>query len=165
MRKIGTWAGWTYLISIQTPSALRLDCISESLVLSVSVIRSWIVSVTFFLFLEKLNIFLYLGLFEGLTLCWIKLSEKCRSQQHSNLPRKTIRFQVGCLNHSAIAALRRYYFFCRWLLNCCVGFTFSRFYVNTVFGRFRSVHKISTLDRKYPQWARLELELADPSDF
>ena len=45
--------------------------------------------VTFFLFLEKLNIFLYFVLSEGWTLCWIKVSEKCRSQQDSNLRRKT----------------------------------------------------------------------------
>ena len=78
----------THRISNQTPSALRHYCISESLVLSVSIIRSWIVvwlSSSF----EKLNIFLYFGLSEGLRLCWIKVSEKCRSQQNSNLRRKT----------------------------------------------------------------------------
>ena len=41
--------------------------------------------VTFFLFLEKLNIFLYFGLSEGWTLRWIKVSEKCRIPQDSNL--------------------------------------------------------------------------------
>ena len=45
--------------------------------------------VTFFLFLEKLNISLYFGLSEGWTLCWIKVSEKCRIQQDSNLRWKT----------------------------------------------------------------------------
>ena len=44
---------------------------------------------TFFLFLEKLIIFLYFGLSEGLTLCWIKVSEKCRSQPDSDFRRKT----------------------------------------------------------------------------
>ena len=45
--------------------------------------------VTFSLFLEKLNIFLFFGLSEGWTLCWIKVSEKCRIQQYSNWRRKT----------------------------------------------------------------------------
>ena len=122
--------------------------------------------VTFFLFLEKLNIFLYFGLSEGLTLCWIKVSEKYRSQQHSNLRRKTpADFKSEALTTRPLLHYGDTTFICRWLLNCCVAFTFSRFYVNTVFGRFRSVHKISTVDRKYPQWARLEFELADPSDF
>ena len=51
----------------------------------------WILNccVTFFPFLENLNNFLYFGFSQCLTLCWIKVSEKCRSQQDSNLRRKT----------------------------------------------------------------------------
>ena len=164
MSKIRTWAGWTYRFSFQTPSALRHDYVSESPILSVSVVVSWtallfslsqgkplfhcfglsdglmclvLVSekfrrqrdsnitrkkpsefwsnafgtppwlhnrffeyigvgrsilnccVTFFLFLVKLITFLYLGLSEGLTLCWIMVSEKWRCQQDSNVRRKT----------------------------------------------------------------------------
>ena len=51
----------------------------------------WILNccVTVFPFLEKLYNFLYFGFSQCLTLCWIKVSEKCRSQQDSNLRRKT----------------------------------------------------------------------------
>ena len=122
--------------------------------------------VNFFLFLEKLNIFLYLGLSEGLTLCWIKLSEKCRSQQHSNLRRKPLSdFKSGALTTRPLLNYGVTTFICRWLLNCCVGFILSRFHVNNIFGSFRSVHKKISLDRKYPQWARLELELDGPIEF
>ena len=123
----------THRISNQTPSALRHYCISESLVLSVSIIRSWIVvwlSSSF----EKLNIFLYFGLSEGLTLCWIKVSEKCRSQQDSNLRRKTPSdYLSDALTTRPWLHDAGFTLFCRSLLNCCVSFTFSRIYVNTVF--------------------------------
>ena len=90
--------------------------------------------VTFFLFLEKLNIFLYFGFSQSLTLCWIKVSEKCRSQQHSNLRRKTPwDFKSDALFTRPLLHYRVTTFICRWLLNCCVGFTLSSFHVNTIF--------------------------------
>ena len=46
-----------------------------------------------------------------------------------------------------------------------MGFTFSRFYVNTVFGRFRSVHKISTLDRKISTVSKIGTWAGGPIGF
>ena len=77
-----------------------------------------------------------------------------------------IRFQVGRLDHSAIAALRSYYFYLSVIVELLCGFyslKVSRKY--HFFGSFRSVHKKISLERKYPQWARLELELDGPIEF
>ena len=77
-----------------------------------------------------------------------------------------IRFQVGRLNHTAIAALRSYYFYLSVIVELLCGFyslKVSRKY-HFLAASDRFIKKTS-LDRKYPQWARLELELDGPIEF
>ena len=122
--------------------------------------------VTFVPFLKKLIISFYLGFSQGLALCWIKVSEKSRSQQHSMFAQgDRIWFRVRRLNHSAMTAWRSFSFYLSVIVELLCGFYFLKVLRKYRFGRFRSVHKISTLDRKYPQWARLEPELDGPFGF
>ena len=70
-----------------------------------------------------------------------------------------MRFQVGRLVHKAIAALQSYYFYLSVIVELLCGFyslKFSRKY-HFLAASDRLIKKVS-LDRKYPQWARLELE-------
>ena len=87
-----------------------------------------------FPFLNELPLFRYFGLSDGF-MCWILLSEKFRSQQDSNLRRKTPSdFESDALTTRPWLHDGGFTFICvgHWLLNCCVSFTLWRFYVNTI---------------------------------
>ena len=162
MSKIGTWAGWTYRISIQTPSALRHDCVSESLVLSVSVIRSWIVVWLSSSFSRNWIFFLF-RTFWRLDVVPNKGERKMSHSTRFELALEDpIWFLVRRLNHSAMTAWSSFYFVLSVNVELLCGFYFPRIHVNTVFWQVPIGSKKSSLDRKYPQWGRLEREVDGP---
>ena len=122
-----------------------------------------------YFFLKELPLFGCFGLSYSLMywvlMYWVLVSEKFRSQQDSSFRRKTPSdFQSDALTTRPWLHDGRL-FICvgDCMFNCCVSFYFLKVLrKNHFFESFRSVDKLSSVDRIYTNSGRFKLELHGP---
>ena len=149
--------------------ALRNDCNSECLILSVSVFVSWTVLILFSLSQGVTSFWLFRTFwwFDVLSLNVLSTGERKISQsaRFELAQQDPIWFRVRRLNHSAMTAWRCSYFylsgsfFVELLCELILSEDITQL---TIVGSFRSVDEFSSLDRKLSKSARFELQLDEP---
>ena len=149
--------------------ALRNDCNSDSLILSVSVIVSWALLILFSLSQGVTSFWLFR------TFCWFdvlsfdvlstgerKISQSARFELAQEDP---IWFRVRRLNHSAMTAWRRSYFYLSgsFFVELLCELLLSQDITQLpLVGSFRSVDEFSSVDQNFSKSARFQLQLDEP---
>ena len=147
----------------------RNDCNLDSLILSVSVIVSWAILILFSLSQRVTSFWLFR------TFCWFdvlsfdvlstgerKISQSARFELAQE---DTIWFRVRRLNHSAMAAWRRSYFYLSgsFFVELLYELILSQDITQLpLVGSFRSVDEFSSVDQNFSKSARFQLQLDEP---
>ena len=147
-----------------TRPALRNDCNSDSLILSVSVIVSWAVLILFSLSQGVTSFWLFRTFwwFDVLSTGERKISQSARFELAQQEP---IWFRVRRLNHSAMTAWRRSYFYLSgsFFVELLCELILSQDITQLpLVGSFRSVDEFSSVDQIFSKSARFQLQLDEP---
>ena len=178
------WVVWTEIIQIQQDlnlswmdqcdfyshaPALRNDCNSESLILSVSVIVFWAVLIHFSLSQGFTSFWLFRTFwwFDVLSFDVLSTGERkiLQSARFELAQEDTIWFRVRRLNHSSMTSWRCSYFYLSgsfFVETLCELLLSQDITQLPLVGSFRSVDEFSSVDQIFSKSARFELQLDEP---